>query len=34
MEQDGYQWWIDRFRTIFCRLFDIVRVDPFAVSKR
>ena len=28
MEQDGYRWWIDRFRTIF-ELFDIVRVDHF-----
>ena len=28
MEQDGYQWWIDRFRTTF-NLFDIVRIDHF-----
>lgn len=28
MEQDGYQWWIQRFRATFAR-FDIVRVDHF-----
>ena len=28
MEQSGYQWWIDRFRSMF-ELFDIVRVDHF-----
>lgn len=28
MEQNGYQWWIERFRSMF-ELFDIVRVDHF-----
>ena len=28
MEQNGYQWWIERFRTMFT-VFDIVRVDHF-----
>jgi 4-alpha-glucanotransferase len=28
MEQNGYQWWIERFKSIF-ELFDIVRVDHF-----
>jgi 4-alpha-glucanotransferase len=28
MEQNGYVWWIDRFKTTF-ELFDIVRVDHF-----
>ncbi|MDD2583121.1 MAG: 4-alpha-glucanotransferase, partial [Desulfuromonadaceae bacterium] len=28
MEQSGYQWWIDRFTSVF-ELFDIVRVDHF-----
>lgn len=28
MEQSGYQWWIDRFKSVF-ELFDIVRVDHF-----
>jgi len=28
MEQDGYRWWIERFKTTF-ELFDIVRVDHF-----
>jgi len=28
MEQNGYQWWIERFKTTF-ELFDIVRVDHF-----
>ncbi len=28
MEQGGYQWWIERFKTMF-DLFDIVRVDHF-----
>jgi 4-alpha-glucanotransferase len=28
MEQTGYQWWIDRFRSTF-ELFDAVRVDHF-----
>ncbi len=28
MEHNGYQWWIDRFRSLF-ELFDTVRVDHF-----
>ena len=28
MEQNGYEWWIERFKTMF-ELFDIVRVDHF-----
>jgi 4-alpha-glucanotransferase len=28
MEQNGYQWWIERFKSLF-ELFDIVRVDHF-----
>jgi 4-alpha-glucanotransferase len=28
MEQNGFQWWIERFRTTF-ELFDIVRIDHF-----
>ncbi len=28
MEQKGYQWWIERFKSVF-GLFDIVRVDHF-----
>jgi len=28
MEQSGYRWWIDRFKSVFT-LFDIVRVDHF-----
>jgi 4-alpha-glucanotransferase len=28
MEQNGYQWWIERFKTMF-EVFDIVRVDHF-----
>jgi 4-alpha-glucanotransferase len=28
MEQSGFQWWIERFRSLF-ELFDIVRIDHF-----
>ncbi len=28
MSQNGYQWWVERFRTTF-QLFDVVRVDHF-----
>jgi len=28
MEVDGYQWWIERFETLF-ELFDLVRIDHF-----